>query len=156
MTSAMSVSPIPAAEEIQRQMSQVRSELREDVQEIVENARTMAEWRFYVRSYPWLCLGAAAAAGYLLVPPRMQIVRPDSRVLADLIRQQQVTVRTEVQPQRSGGLLGQLVNMAAGVAVQGVLAVASQQLNKFVNQLATISPPPPAVAGDPSHEEPHR
>ena len=51
---AMSVSTTPAAEEIQRQMRSVRSELRDDVQDIVESARVMTDWQYYVRSYPQL------------------------------------------------------------------------------------------------------
>jgi hypothetical protein len=50
----MSVSPTPAAEEIQRQMRDVRSELRNDVQELVDNACVMTDWHYYVRSYPRL------------------------------------------------------------------------------------------------------
>src|SRR4030095_12802878 len=108
---AMSVSITPAAEEIQRQMRDVRSELREDMQEIVENARVMADWQYYVRSYPWLCLGAAAALGFVLVPPRVQMVKPDSRLLADLVRQHQVAIKAEVKPQPSPGLAGGLGNL---------------------------------------------
>jgi len=152
--SAMSVSPTPAAEEIQRQMRDVRSELREDVQEIVDNARIMTDWQYYVRSYPWLCLGAAAAAGYLLVPSRVQVFKPDPQTLAELVRQQQVAVKAEVQPQPPAGLIGGLVNMAAGVALQGAMAIASQQLNQFLQGLAAPASPPTVTGG--SDEEPHR
>ena len=151
----MSVSPTPAAEEIQRQMRDVRSELRNDVQELVDNARVMTDWHYYVRSYPWLCLGAAAAVGYLLVPSRVQVFKPDAQMLADLVRQHQVAVKSEVKPQPSSGLLGGLVNMAAGAALQGAMAIASQQLNQFLRGLAT-PPSPPQPTGGPDHEEPHR
>jgi hypothetical protein len=49
-------------------MEAVRCELDEDVQEIVEGARVMGKWRYYVRTYPWICLGAVVVGGYLLVP----------------------------------------------------------------------------------------
>ena len=87
---AMSVSTTPAADEIERQMRALRSELREDVHEIVENARVMADWQYYVRTYPWLCLGAAAALGFVLVPSRVHVVKPDAAALAELVRQHQV------------------------------------------------------------------
>jgi hypothetical protein len=151
----MSVSPTPAAEEIQRQMRDVRSELRNDVQDLVDNARVMTDWHYYVRSYPWLCLGAAAAVGYLLVPSRVQVFKPDAQMLADLVRQHQVAVKTEVKPQPSGGLLGGLVNMAAGAALQGAMAIASQQLNQFLRGLATPASSPQPTGGS-GHEEPHR
>ncbi len=123
---AMSDSTIPATDEIERQMRALRSELREDVQDIVENARVMTDWQYYVRSYPWLCLGAAAALGYVLVPARIQVVRPDARALAELVRQHQVNVKAEVKPQPSPGWLGQLVNLGAGIALQGAMAIVSR------------------------------
>jgi hypothetical protein len=57
-------------EQISQQMRAVRGELREDVHGVVDRARTLADWRHYVRSHPWLFLAAGAAAGFLLVPSR--------------------------------------------------------------------------------------
>jgi hypothetical protein len=151
---AMSVSTTSTAEEIQRQMHDVRVELREDVQEIVDNARVMTDWHYYVRRYPLLCLGAAAALGYVLVPSRVLVVKPDARQLADLVRQHQVDVKAEVKPQPSPGLLGSLMNMAAGAALQGAMAVASHQLNQFLHGMAS-PPSPPAPDGGFDREQPH-
>jgi hypothetical protein len=131
----MSQAATPSADDIQRQMREVRAELRDDVQEIVDNARVLTDWQHYVRQYPWLCLGAAAAVGYLVVPQRVHVIKPDSKAIADMIRQHQVSVKTEIKPQPSPGLVGGLVNMAAGMAVQGLLAVASAQLNQFLQQM---------------------
>ena len=146
----MSTSSLTEAEEIQRQMREVRSELRDDVQEIVASARVMADWHYYVRTYPWVCLGAAAALGYLLVPPKVHVVRPDKRELADLVRQHQVAVKAELKPKPSGGILGSLINMAAGAALQGAMAVASSQLDQVIKGWRTASRP----NGD-EHEESH-
>src|SRR5687767_11740821 len=68
-------------------MNEVRCDLDEDVQEIVEGARGMGKWRYYVRTYPWVCLGAALAAGYLIVPRRQSGMRPDAQTLAELANQ---------------------------------------------------------------------
>jgi hypothetical protein len=151
---AMSVSTTPAADEIERQMRALRSELREDVHEIVENARVMTDWQYYVRTYPWLCLGAAAALGYVLVPSRVQVVKPDAATLAELVRQHQVNVKAEVKPQPSPGMLGRLVNMAAGMALQGAMVVASQQFNQFLQGLSAPARQAPAAGGS-GHEQPH-
>lgn len=146
----MSSSTAESAEEIQRQMRQVRSELREDVQEIVANARVMADWHYYVQTYPWLCVGAAVAAGYLLVPSKVHVVRPDRRELEDLIRQHQVAVKAEVKPRPSTGILGSLFNMAAGAALQGAMALASHQVDQLFKGWQTASR---QTAGESEHEE---
>jgi hypothetical protein len=148
----MSDAPLATAEQIQQQMRAVRSELREDVQEIVANARVMAEWQYYVRTYPWLCVGAATAAGYLLVPPRVNVVRPDSRELADMVRQHQLALKAELKPRPATGVLGSLVNMAAGAALQGVMAIASYQMDQLLKGWTARSKP---NAGDSEHEESH-
>lgn len=149
----MSDAPHAGAEEIQRQMREARSELRDDVQEIVANARVMADWHYYVRTYPWLCVGAAAAAGFLLVPSRVTVVQPDSRELADLVRQHQVAVKAELKPKPTAGILGSLINLAAGAALQGAMAVASHQLDQLFKGWKTASR---NNAGDSKHEESHR
>jgi len=58
------------SEEILRRMKEIRNDLDEDVQEIVEQARAMKDWRTYMKSHPWVFVGAAVAVGYILVPNR--------------------------------------------------------------------------------------
>jgi hypothetical protein len=69
---------------ILKRMEEVRCDLDEDVQEIVEGARGMGKWRHYVSNYPWICLAAAFAGGYLIVPRRALGMQPVAKTLADL------------------------------------------------------------------------
>src|SRR5437762_6297131 len=111
------------ADEAQRQMREVRQELREDVQEIVVGAHKIGDWTVYVRAYPWLCVGAAVAAGFMLVPQRSVIVKPDAEGLIELARRNKLVVKMEETPQKQkrGGLLAQLLSMAAATLLQGGL-----------------------------------
>ena len=142
------------ADEIQLQMRQVRYEMGDDVQGIVENARLLTDWQFYVRSYPWACLGIAAALGYLVVPPKLQVIRPDPQALVELAKAHQISVNADVKPKASGGLSGRLLHMLAGLALQGGMAVVSGQLNQFMERLAK-SPQGNGQLGK-GHEESHR
>jgi hypothetical protein len=72
-----------------------------------------------------------------------------------MIRQHQVSVKTEVKPQPAPGVLGGLVNMAAGMAVQGLLAVASAQLSQFIQQMTEQPGRMEAREGGSRHEKPH-
>jgi hypothetical protein len=63
--------------EIQRRMAQIRLEMHQDVQGAVKGAQSLTDWRSLVRNHPWLAVGVAAAAGYLIVPhraPRRQML----------------------------------------------------------------------------------
>lgn len=133
-------------------MRQVRYEMGDDVQGIVESARLMADWQYYVRSYPWLCLGIAVAAGYIVVPNRLHVVKPDPKDLVELVKAHQIRVNADVQ--QSGGISNRIMNMAAGMIVQGALALLSGQLNNFLNRAMRQENPAQDERGR-RHEEPH-
>jgi len=118
------------AQAIQNQMRDLRADLREDVHEVVASAHQMTDIANYVRAYPLLCVGAALAAGYLVVPQRPVVVRPDAEALVELAKKHQLVVKTNegAAPKRRGGLLGQLLSLAAATILQGGLKIATQQL----------------------------
>lgn len=132
----MSAVTKPSAEDIQRQMRQVRRELGEDVDEIVENARILTDWKHYVRTYPWVCLGVAAAAGFILVPSRTHIVRPDAKELAAWAKSQKLVIEPASQAKPRTSIVGTLGSMAANALLQGGLAV----LRNYVTGLTTPRP----------------
>ena len=129
------------AEEIQRQMREIRAELRDDVQELVVSANKMADWTQYVNSYPWLCVGAALAAGYLVVPQRAVIMRPDAEALVELAKKHKLFVNTtEGQaPRKRGGLFGELLGLAAATLLQGGLKLVTTQLTQSFGPSPTPS-----------------
>ena len=126
--------PVPdEGDELQRQMRQVRAELRDDVQDLVVSAREMADWTKYVRAYPWLCAGAALAIGFILVPQRSHIIRPDADGLIELAKRHKLVVKMDgdqKKPRR--GLFAELLGVAAGALLQGGLKILSQQLTQGV------------------------
>jgi hypothetical protein len=58
------------AEEIRRAMAEVRRDVDANSAEVLNHAREMTDWRYYIRNYPKLSLAAAAAIGYLVVPAK--------------------------------------------------------------------------------------
>ena len=53
---------------------------------MVASARSMVDWKHYVKTYPWVCLGTAAALGFLIVPKRSTAIHPDLATLTELAR----------------------------------------------------------------------
>lgn len=127
------MSNLPSAEAIQAQMRNMRCEVGDDVQGIVENARTLTDWHYYVRTYPWACLGAAAAVGYLVIPTRIHYVRPDPATLAELARQQKVVVQPSESSKPKTGLFAAAMAMAVNALLQGGMGLARQGLNSYLN-----------------------
>lgn len=71
-------------DEIRSRMALIRRELHEDVSGVVVSAGKAVNWRSYWRAHPWLMSGIAMAAGYFLVPRRVQarveVVRAPSSI----------------------------------------------------------------------------
>ena len=117
----------PETTAIRQRMQEVRRDLDEDVQEIVEGARDMCQWRTYVRSYPWICLGTALAIGYWIVPRRLSRMQPDAQTLAQMANQSGFL---PASPAKSAArdivraLVGNLV-------IRGVSSFVEQQVGKL-------------------------
>jgi len=139
----------PNADEVQRQMREIRAELREDVNDVVESANKMADLSIYVSAYPWLCVGAALAAGYLVVPQRAVIMRPDAEAMIELAKKHKLFVNTTdganggKVPRKRGGLFGELLGLAAATLLQGGLKIVTTQLAQG------FAPPQPHSNGRP-------
>jgi len=129
------------ADEIQQEMRQVRAELRDNVQEIVSNAREIVDWQTYAKNYPWMTVGAAALVGYLLVPSRTTVIRPDKEALLELAKSRQLFEKMEQKTKPRSSLMGMLVGMAASTAAQAAMAVASQQVDQLLKSMQQPAPP---------------
>ncbi len=123
---------------IRQRMEEVRCDLDQDVQGIVEAARDMRDWRSYVRSYPWVCVGAALAVGYLLVPRRHVPMQPNAETIAELVKQSRLAATPLVTP--LGKARGLLLRCVGNLVVQGVSAYVGQQASKHLGPQAHSSP----------------
>lgn len=124
------------ADDVQRQMSRIRCELNEDVDDIVANARVMSDWRYYVRAYPWVCAAGAAALGYLVVPARMEVISPDPKTLAKLAKEHRLIVKPEAEPHKRGGIVGPLFTLLASTLVRGLVAYLGQVAGQNLSDTA--------------------
>ena len=123
---------------IRRRMEEVRRDLDEGVQEIVEGARDMRDWRAYVRTYPWVCVGATMAVGYMLVRQRRVAMRPDADLLAELAKQSRLAATPDSPPK--SGKSARLLAFVGTLVVRGVASYVGQQAREFLTPRAVESP----------------
>jgi hypothetical protein len=130
------VSTTSQAEAIRREMARIRCDLNEEVGGIVENARVMSDWRYYVRTYPLVCAVGAIALGYLVVPARLEVITPDAKTLAKLAEKNRLLVKPEPEPHKRGGIVGTLFTLLASTLVRGVVAYLGQVAGQALSDKA--------------------
>src|SRR5437764_1090007 len=73
-----------SAQDIRRQMAEIRSQLVHEVQSLASSAKAKSDWRYYYRQHPLLFVGAAAVIGFLIVPGRGPVVTLGAEALKHL------------------------------------------------------------------------
>jgi len=119
--------------DIQRRMAQVRHEMHQEVQGAVKGAQSLTDWRTVVRSHPWLSLGVAAAAGYLLVPKR-QCKTPPVDGLGTPVEVAPATAGDQpAQARRAGrSTMATVFDLLAPIAVRAAQNFALQHLEQWL------------------------
>jgi hypothetical protein len=116
------------AERIRREMQNVRQEMGHDVHAVVERAKELSDWRYYVRRHPWMCAGSALALGFLAMPSRgTRTLAPDVQRLISQLNKHGLTVAaTKAAP---GGLLGQALAIAGPIVLRNAASLLARRLN---------------------------
>jgi hypothetical protein len=111
-------------------MQQLRCEIDGDMKDVSASARTMFDWKHYVKTYPWVCSGAAAVLGFLIVPKRSKVIRPDLATLTELARTGHLVVKSS--PAATDGLIDVLLAAVANVAVRRATAYLGQTAERLL------------------------
>jgi len=108
------------AEAICRRMAELRRELTGDVREVSRNARVMTDWTFYVRRFPWATVAVAAAAGFMLIPKKKQVITPDQDTLAEMVRNKQLRLDVDHKQEKPGMMRAVLTMAVTWLAKTGM------------------------------------
>jgi hypothetical protein len=141
--------PLPSADEIRRQMQIARQRVRVEVEEVVDGARQLADWRFYPRQFPWLTLGAAALAGFAVIPRRAEKIErfiPDAKALKELANEHKIVLDPGGKKAKQAGIMGAVLAAAGSAAARLAINYATQEVGR------RFGPPPLAPTGEQFHD----
>ena len=94
------------------------------------SARIMVDWKHYVKTYPWVCLGTAAALGFLIVPKRSSAICPDLATLTELAGSGHLVVKPASTAAQ--GLIDALLATVANIAVRKATACLGQSAGRLL------------------------
>lgn len=119
------------AERIRQQMQNLRREVGADVHDIVHSARQLSDWRYYVKHFPWACVGSAFALGFFVSPARKKLMPGgvDAKSLLAHLKAQGLNVT----PGRAagfapGGMAGRLIGLAGPFVMRQASEMIKQRL----------------------------
>jgi hypothetical protein len=124
-------------EELQRRMAEIRRDLHESVRDVVATAEAVTDWRRYIRMYPWVALGAAAAVGYVVVPKRKKAVPVTIATESDMVKLQKAAggAAETVKKNPKKSLLAAGLGLLAPVAVRAIQGYAVGYLESWIAQM---------------------
>ncbi len=116
----------PLDDTVRARMQGIRCDIDQDLEDVSASAHSMVDWKHYVETYPWICLGAAAALGYLMVPKRSPTaVAPTEPAKSD-------RPAAKAESAAMPGWVNALVAAVAGIAVREAIAYLGQNAGKFL------------------------
>lgn len=139
--------PAYSADELREQMARIRTRARRKASRLGEESRQFLDWKHYVRLFPWGSLAVAAAVGFLVVPRRARVVRPDPQELAELVRKNQIAI-SPPPAKRRPGILESLVSTAGSMLVRAAVGYFSQHAARMMQSAMSMQAP----QGEPSYE----
>jgi hypothetical protein len=127
-------------------MQQLRCEIDGDMEDMAASAHNMVDWKHYVKTYPWVCLGAAAALGVLIVPKRSRTIHPDVATLTELAKTGHLVAKPALAGTR--GVVDTLLATVASIAVRKAIELLGQGAARLLGTAADGPPQPsPAIDG---------
>jgi ElaB/YqjD/DUF883 family membrane-anchored ribosome-binding protein len=116
-----------SAEDIRRQMQDVRRSAAEEVRELVDTAKTLTDWRYHVKHHPWICAGTALALGFLIVPRKRHVQSEEAKELIALLKKYNVGV-TAPGESTNKGMVKTMIGAAVPIVARAAVNLAQQRL----------------------------
>jgi len=115
---------------VRARMQGSRCEIDQDLEDVSISARSMVDWKHYVKAYPWVCLGTAAALGFLMVPKRSTANNADLAVPAEPAKTGYPVA--DSAPDATHGWVDALVDVVVSIAVREAIAYLGQSVGRLL------------------------
>jgi len=127
---------LPLDDTVRARMQGIRCDIDQGLEDVSASARSMVDWKHYVKTYPWVCLGTAAALGFLIVPKRAAAVNVELATPAKLAGTGPRVVNSA--PAAARGWVDTLVAAVVSLAVREATAYLGQSAGRLLG----ITEPP--------------
>lgn len=129
------------ADQIRQTMHEIRRELDDDVSQIKQSASTLTDWQYYIRHYPWACVGAAAAFGFMIVPRKLKVSNPYTDELLKLAKKKRLVINKDAAEDDDAkvGVVKTAFTFLSGLAMRAAAAQAARHLTSILSQEQTGS-----------------
>lgn len=119
----------PETKAIRDRMEEVRGDLNTGFQGIVDDARDIGDWTYYVKTYPWAVLGVSLVAGYLAAPRLGFGVHPVARTPEGPFNSGDSHVAEPLPPKVDAP--GKVLSFVGSLVMRGVTAYVVQQAERL-------------------------
>ncbi len=122
-------------DQIREQMRQHRREFDSDVEQLVENAQSLTDWRQYVVAKPMVAFALCSVVGYLLVPgSKKQYEKIDPKQLAKLVRSRELVVAPADQVKATRGIVSGLLGIVASLALKAASGAVMEKIGSMARE----------------------
>ena len=121
---------LPLDDTVRARMQGIRCDIDQGLEDVSASARSLVDWKHYVKTYPWVCLGAAAALGFLIVPKRSTAINADSATPAELAKTGHRVVNSA--PATGRGWVDSLVAAVVSIAVREATAYLGRSAGRLL------------------------
>ena len=126
---------LPLDDAVRARMQGIRCDIDQGLEDVSASARNMVDWKHYVKTYPWVCLGTAAALGFLIVPKRATAINAGLATPAELAKSGQRVIHSAPAAR---GWIDSLVTSVASLALREGTAYLGRSAARL---LGTTNPP---------------
>jgi len=120
----------PLDDTVRARMQGIRRDIDQDLEDVSASARSMVDWKHYVKAFPWVCLGMAAALGFLIVPKRSTVINADLVTPIDPAKAGPPVANAA--PAATRGLVNGLVSAAVSIAVREAITYLAQNSGRLL------------------------